>query len=140
VLRGANGQAMRVQFGGKGFVTPQQFNQAVAKTEKKFKQQQKIAKGNFDKLAAEVARNSRSMKKMREAAQTTQLMSMMNQGPSIESMKVGGTKQTITDVKYGSSTNDMLLPLLMSGGMGGSGSGSSDLMMMMMLMNSQKSD
>lgn len=137
VLRGANGQAMQVKFGGKGFVTPQQFNKAVAKTEQKFKQQQKIAKGNFDKLASQVASNSRQMKKLQESAQSSQLMSMLNQGPEIKSMKIAGTPTNISDVKYNSSSNNMLLPLMMSGGLGGDDS--SQMMMLMMMMNQQQS-
>jgi hypothetical protein len=149
VLQSSTGQAMRVKFGGQGFVTPQKFNAAVAKTEREFALRQKQAKANYDKLASQVARNSKTLsarvrsvskevEKLKSSAQTTQLMSMLNQGPQITKMKVAGTERAISDVEYASSTTDMMLPLLMSGGLGG-GDNSQMMMMMMMLMNNNNS-
>ncbi|MEM8616335.1 MAG: hypothetical protein AAGF20_05305 [Pseudomonadota bacterium] len=151
VLQSANGQRMRVKF-GKSFAKAGDVNKLIKSTEAKFKAALKERKSNYDRLAKQIADNSKvlndrvktvagKVKKLEGSAQTSQLLSLISGPPAIESIRfntppTAGAPLEVADVKYKSQDN--LLPLLLAGGLGdGDGSDSNQTLLLALMLNNK---
>lgn len=125
-LRSPNGQQMQVQLGS-AFARAADVNKLIRDTEAKFAAAAKERKANHDALLAQNAKLAARMKRMEASAQTSALMSLLTAPPKIERMTLRSTENgqieersfDVTSASYGKQ--DILLPLLMTGALGGGG-------------------
>ena len=141
VLRARNGQRMQVQF-GKRYATSAEVNKLIKSTEARFRDALKERKLNYDRLSKQIASAtskldsrvasvSKSVKSLESRSQTQSLLGLLMGQPKIKSIKfkrpdnasqTGDLKPDESleaDVEY--KKDNMLLPLLLGGGLGGSG-------------------
>lgn len=130
-LRSPNGQQMQVQLGS-AFARAADVNKLIKDTEAKFAAAARERKANHEALRAQNAKLAARMKKMEASAQTSALMSLLTAPPKIERLTLRSTEDDrvvegsfdVTGASYGKQ--DILLPLLMTGALGGGGSGGMD--------------
>ena len=152
-LRGRNGQRMRVRF-GKSFATTQDVNKLIKSTEKRFSEAMKERKANHNALSKRIASATRNLdgkvatlrknvKELEKRSQTTSLLGMLQGAPKAETITLKGDdagllEDKVLQAEITFKKQDMLLPLLLTGGLGGgSGSGSGDMMTMALLMSNR---
>lgn len=149
-LRSRTGQRMKVRF-GKSFATSAEVNKLIKDTEKKFAAAMKERKANHDRLSKQIAKATReldgkvstlrkSVKKMEKQGQTSSLLSLLQGPPKVETIKFSGDdipdeiKEKALQAEVTFKKQDMLLPLMLSGGLGG-GSGDDTLILALALGN-----
>lgn len=147
VLRSASGQHMKVSL-GKRFASSTEVNKLVKSIDKKFAAALKERRANHDRLSKQIVANSKTLNarikrvdkavdELKKQAQTTALMGMLQGSPKVETitLRSNGDDNTLeldkalkADIKF--EKQDMLLPLLMSGGLGGSDSSDNNMMLL----------
>lgn len=150
-LRGRNGQRMRVRF-GKSFATTQDVNKLIKSTEKRFAEAMKERKANHNALSKRIASATRNLdgkvaslrknvKELEKRTQTSSLLGLLQGAPKAETITLKGNdagtlEDKVLQAEITFKKQDMLLPLLLTGGLGG-GSGSGDMMTMALLMSNR---
>ena len=150
-LRGRNGQRMRVRF-GKSFATTQDVNKLIKSTEKRFAEAMKERKANHNALSKRIASATRNLdgkvaslrknvKELEKRTQTSSLLGLLQGSPKAETITLKGNdagllEDKVLQAEITFKKQDMLLPLLLTGGLGG-GSGSGDMMTMALLMSNR---
>jgi len=152
-LRSPTGQRMRVRF-GKSYATTVEVNKLIKDTERKFSIALKERKTNFDRLSKQIASASNSLEsKVRKVSKTVKNLEQKSQSSSMISLLQGPPKiktikfdKAITNIEANKDYEaeidfekpDMLLPLLLGGGLGGSGAGSDNSLLLMLAFSGKK--
>lgn len=155
-LMSRSGKQMRVRL-GKRFATAADVNRFIKDVDRKFALAMKERKTNHDRLSRQISTNSKvlnskvnrlrkTVKQLQQQAQTSSLLGLLQGAPKVEAIQLqdkDSVKATdIDDVSKADVTfekPDMMLPLILSGGLGGSGSGGgSNMMLLALAMQSKK--
>lgn len=157
-LRSPSGQRMRVHF-GKSYATTAEVNKLIKSTERKFADAMKERKANHSRLSKQIASSAKAIdgrvsavrkkvKKLEDQSKTSALMSLLGGAPRVKTIKFERPTEAGAEVDFDKELKakvefekpDMLLPLLLSGGLGGSGSGDNSMLMLALAFQNKKDD